>query len=397
VISPAALLRKLASISLFCITSISLTGCGGVQIAKPIPMPVATGPQGTFVYIGGQAQDPLSFTPTANTDALASYQVMGDGSLKRLGAFDRSAFPAAIVESVAAGPWVFTCDDRPACQEFRVDNTGNLVRGADISNVHHVGAIDPTATWLIASTNQGEQAFRIQADGTLLPGPRTPVRIPQPPATPDLMGFFIITFDPTGSYVFAWDTLDINDPPGVFRFDISTGAFTRVAPLLPELTAVNFFFRGFTSDGRHAIGVQNTDRGQGDVYIFDWDPGTASLTVHSHGVLLVNDVSDFFPGFMAMADNLVFVQGGISQNVVFRFDPASGTMSDTGQRFSQDAVTANAPMRADPKTHTVMGTFESGNLIGVWKYDPATGSTKAVPGSPYASGQTPEIVGLFAR
>jgi hypothetical protein len=44
-----------------------------------------------------------------------------------------------------------------------------------------------------------------------------------------------------------------------------------------------------------------------------------------------------------------------------------------------------------------MGTFESGNLIGVWKYDPATGSTKAVPGSPYASGQTPEIVGLFAR
>jgi hypothetical protein len=333
-------------------------------------------------------------------DSLASYQVQADGSLKKLGAFDRSLFPAATFESVAAGPWIFTCDERPVCMEFRVDGTGNLVRGADISNLglHQVGAIDPTGAWLIATSMQGEQSFRIQANGTLLPGPKTPVPLPQPPATPDIMSFFIIAFDPTGNYVFAWDTLNLSDPPGIFRFDNSSGTFTRTGPLLPELTAIDFHFMGFTSDGRHAIGVQKTSTGiAGDVYIFDWDPTAGNLSIHSHAVLNVPDVVDFFPGFMAMADNLVFVQGGIDQNVVFRFDPVAGTLSDTGQRFAKDTVTANASMRADSKTHTVFSTSEGGNLLGVWKYDPATGVTKAVPGSPFATGENPEIFGLVAH
>jgi len=358
---------------------------------------VAAGPQGTFVYVGEQAMDPLSIIPTTNSDALASYQVMADGSLKKIGAFDRSAFPAAIFESVAAGTWVFACDERPACQEFRVDNTGNLVRGADISSVHHVGAIDPTATWLIASTNQGEQAFRIQADGTLLPGPRTPVALPQPPATPDVMGFFIKTFDPTGHYVFARNLLDETQPPAVFALDASNGTFVQAALLPAEIFAIGSHFMGFTPDGRHALAVQETLQGTGDVYVFDWDPGTASLAVHNHGVLTVAGIPGFFPSFMATADDLIFIEGGPGEvNVVFRFDAATATLLDTGQRFPQDMV-SGAPIRADSKTHTVIGTTTGGNLIGVWKYDPVTGATSRAPGSPFASGETPEIMGLFAR
>jgi hypothetical protein len=394
VVSPAALLRKLASVSLFSIISISLTGCGGVQTPKQLPPPVASAPQGTFVYVGGMAGDSSSIFPTTDTDALASYQVQTDGTLKKLGAYDRSDLPDGIAESAAAGQWLFTCDARPLCQEFRVDSTGNLVRGADISNVglHQVTAIDPAGNWLIASSLQGEQVFRIQPDGSLVPGPRTPVPVPQPPASPDILGFLVITFDPTGNFVFARNLLDLSDPPGVFGFNGATGTFTRTSTLPPDLTVPGFRFMGFTSDGRHAMGVQNSTE---EIYVFDWDPSTGVLGVHSHGVFTLNDGISLFAGFMAIADNLVFVPQG-TESVVLRFDPAAGTISDTGQRFSNDGV-ENGPMRADTKTRTIMGTDRFGNLIGVWKYDPVTGATRSVPGSPYASGQSPEIVGLFAH
>jgi hypothetical protein len=98
---------------------------------------------------------------------------------------------------------------------------------------------------------------------------------------------------------------------------------------------------------------------------------------------------------MAMAGNLIFVQGGSAQNVVLRFDPNTGAISDTGERFSNDSV--NGTTRADERTHTLVVTSPGNNLIGVWKYDPITGTTRAVSGSPFSSGQTPEIIGMFSH
>jgi len=119
-------------------TLLFLVACSSVQMATPAPTPVQspTVPQGTFVYVGGIAASPDSVFPTSDTDELTSYQVQPDGSLKRVGAFDRSVLPQAIFESAAAGPWLFTCDASGNCFEFRVDNTGNLVHGADISSAH---------------------------------------------------------------------------------------------------------------------------------------------------------------------------------------------------------------------------------------------------------------------
>jgi hypothetical protein len=154
---------------------------------------------------------------------------------------------------------------------------------------------------------------------------------------------------------------------------------------------------GFTSDGRHAIGVQKPETGLGgDVYIFDWDPNAGILSVHSHEILNLTDVSDFFPGFMAMADDFIFVEGGISDNAVLRFDPATATISDTGQRFPNDAV-ENGPLFADPRTHTVIGTAPSGNLVGIWKYDPTSGATQTVPGSPYPAAQNAYILEVLSH
>jgi hypothetical protein len=383
------------------LSSIFLTGCGGrMQMAGPsAPAQPPTVPQGTFVYVGGIAASPSAVFPTTNTDVLTSYQVQVDGSLKRLGAFDRSTLPENIFESSAAGPWLFTCDGSPNCLEFRVDATGNLVLGTDISNAKliQIAAIDPTGNWLIATTARGEQAFRIQPDGSLVPGPQTPAP-PEPPGTlPGLLSFFIMTFDPTGNFVFARDLTVIGEDPAVYRFDSKNGTFTRVSALPSEgVTAIDSFFMGFTSDGRHAIGVQKTPAGAGDVYVFDWDPTAGSLTVHSHAILTVPDMVEFFPAFMAMADNLIFVAGGPTDNVVFRFDPATATISDTGQRFPNNAV-ENGPLRADSRTHTVVGTSPGGNLVGIWKYDPVSGTTLTVPGSPYAAAQNPYIVGVLSH
>ena len=376
-----------------------LTACNSVQMASPTPTPPVV-PQGTFVYVGGIAASPDSVFPTSDTDELTSYQVQSDGSLKRLGAFDRSALPLAIFESAAAGPWFFTSDAGGNCLEFRVDNTGNLVHGADISTAHliQIAGIDPTGHWLIASDARGEHAFRIQADGTLVAGPDTPAPPPPPGSFPGLLSFFIMRFDPTGNFAFARTLTVPGEDPAVYRFNSNSGTFTRVSSL-PGLgiTAVDSIFMGFTSDGRHAIGVQKPSVGSGgDVYIFDWDPNAGVLSVHSHGILNLTDVSDFFPGFMAMADNFIFVEGGITDNVVLRFDPATATISDTGQRFPNDTV-ENGPLFADSRTHTVVGTAPGGNLVGIWKYDPTTGATQTVSGSPYPAAQNAYILQVLSH
>jgi len=383
-------------------TLLVLTACSSVQMATPGPTPAQSPavPQGTFVYVGGIAESPDSVFPTSDTDELTSYRVQPDGGLKRLGAFDRSALPQAIFESAAAGPWFFTCDASGNCLEFRVDDTGNLVHGADISKTHliQIAGIDPAGKWLIASDALGEHAFRIQADGTLAAGPDTPAP-PQPPGTnPGLLSFFIMRFDPTGNFAFARNLTGLSEDPAVYRFNSNNGTFTRVSSL-PGLgvTAIESIFMGFTSDGRHAIGVQKPSAGPGgDVYIFDWDSNAGILSVHSHGIMNLTDVSDFFPGFMAFADDFVFVEGGISDNVVLRFDPLTATLSDTGQRFPNDAV-ENGPLFADARTHTVIGTAPDGNLVGIWKYDPTTGATQMVSGSPYPAAQHAYILEVLSH
>ena len=391
-------IRTTVALPLFFLTF--LIGCGeSTQNIPNIAQSQPPVPQGTFVYVGGIAASPSAVFPTTDTDILTSYQVQSDGSLKRLGAFDSSLLPLNIFQSAAAGPWLFTCDGSPRCLEFRVDSTGNLVRGADISGARlmEVAGIDPSGNWLFASTTQGERAFRIQSDGSLVPGPNTPAP-PQPPgAFPGLLSFHIITFDPTGNFAFAWNATGQTEDPGVYRFDATQGTFTRVSSLPPQgVRAIGSSFQGFTSDGRHAIGVVETPQGAGDVYVFDWDPGAGNLVVHSHGVLTVPDVSDFHPAFMAMADNFLFVEGGISDNVVFRFDPTTGTISDTGQRFPNNAV-LDGPLRADARTHTVVATAPFGNLVGIWKYDSQTGATQTVSGSPYPAPQNAYILGVLSH
>ena len=372
-----------------------LIACNSMPMATPAPTPTQSPavPQGTFVYVGGIAASPDSVFPTSDTDELTSYQVQPDGSLKRLGAFDRSVLPQAIFESAAAGPWLFTCDASGNCLEFRVDANGNLARGADISSAHifQIAGIDPAGKWLIATTARSEKAFQIQADGTLLPGPDTPAP-PQPPGTnPGELSFFIMRFDPTGNFAFAKNLTGVTEDPAVYRFDATGGTFTRVSSLPgPGVTAIDSFFMGFTSDGRHAIGVQVLSAGPGgDVYIFDWDPDAGVLSVHSHGI------SGLFPSFIAMADNLIFVEG-IPDNAVLRFDPATATITDTGQRFANDAVESGS-LFADSRTHTVIGTAPGGNLVGIWKYDPASGATQTVPGSPYPAAQNAYILEVLSH
>ncbi|HLK07941.1 MAG TPA: hypothetical protein VKV30_08375 [Candidatus Angelobacter sp.] len=376
-------------------TLLVLTACSSVQMATPGPTPAQSPvvPQGTFVYVGGIAASPDSVFPTSDTDELTSYQVQPDGSLKRLGAFDRSALPQAIFESAAAGPWFFTCDASGNCLEFRVDNTGNLVHGADISKTHliQIAGIDPTGNWLIASDARGEHAFRIQPDGTLVAGPDTPAP-PQPPGSfPGLLSFFIMRFDPTGNFAFARNLTGSTEDPAVYRFNSNNGTFTRVSSLPgPGVTAIGSLFMGFTSDGRHAIGEQELSAGPGaDVYIFDWDSNAGVLSVHSHGV------SDLFPASIAMADNLIFVEG-IPTNAVLRFDPTTVTISDTGRRFDNNAV-EDGPLFADSRTHTVIGTSPGGNLVGIWKYDPTTGAAQTAPGSPYPAAQNAYILEVLSH
>lgn len=379
-----------------------LIACGSVQSATPASPPPQSPavPQGTFVYVGAIAASPSAVFPTSDTDALTSYQVQPDGSLKRLGAFDRSTLPLAIFESAAAGPWLFTCDGNANCLEFRVDGSGNLVRGVDISSAHliQIAGIDPAGKWLIATTAHGEQAFQIQPDGALVSGPNTPAP-PQPPGTnPGLLSFFIMRFDPTGNFAFAKNLTGPGEDPAVYRFNSSTGIFTRVSSLPgPGVTAIESSFMGFTSDGKHAIGVQKPSSGfGGDVYIFDWDPDAGALSVHSHGILNLLDVGDFYPAFMGMADNLIFVEGGITDNAVLRFDPATATISDTGQRFPNDAI-LDGPIFVDSRTHTVVGTSPGGNLVGIWKYDPQTGATQTVHGSPYPAAQNAYILEILSH
>lgn len=379
-----------------------LIACNSMRMATPAPTPTQSPavPQGTFVYVGGIAASPDSVFPTSDTDELTSYQVQPDGSLKRLGAFDRSVLPQAIFESAAAGPWLFTCDASGNCFEFRVDDTGNLMHGTDISKTHliQIASIDPSGMWLIASDAHGEHAFRIQPDGTLVAGPDTPGPSPAPGTNPGLLNFFIPRFDPTGNFAFATSMTALGEDPAVYRFDATSGTFTRVSSLPgPGVTAGESTFMGFTSDGRHAIGVQKPETGfGGDVYIFDWDPNAGILAVHSHAILNLTDVSDFFPGFMAMADNFIFVEGGISDNAVLRFDPATATISDTGQRFPNDAV-ENGPLFADARTHTVIATAPGGNLVGIWKYDPTSGATQTVPGSPYPAAQNAYVLEVLSH
>ncbi|HET9284480.1 MAG TPA: hypothetical protein VFR24_21205 [Candidatus Angelobacter sp.] len=372
-----------------------LIACNSMQMATPAPTPTQSPavPQGTFVYVGGIAASPDSVFPTNDTDELTSYQVQQDGSLKRLGAFDRSALPQAIFESAAAGPWLFTCDASGNCLEFRVDANGNLARGADISSAHifQIAGIDPAGKWLIATTARSEKAFQIQADGTLLPGPDTPAPPPPPNTNPGLMSFFIMRFDPTGNFAFARKLTGSTEDPAVYRFDSNNGTFTRVSSLPgPGVTAIGSLFMGFTSDGRHAIGEQELSAGpEADVYIFDWDSDAGVLSVHSHGV------SDLFPAVIAMADNLIFVQGS-PNNAVLRFDPTTVTISDTGQRFDNNAV-EDGLLFADSRTHTVIGTSPGGNLVGIWKYDPTSGVTQTVPGSPYPAAQNAYILEVLSH
>lgn len=374
--------------------SLSLLGCAGITGNSAIQP--TTSPKSTFIYVGQMAAASGIVTSTANTDALTSYEIQIHGSLKRLGAFDASTLPGGIVDYAASRPWVFTCDARPVCQEFRADTSGNLMVGADISSfgLHHVAAIDPSGNWLVASSMQGEQVFRIQADGTLLPGPHTLPPLPPPPIPPDFMDFSIVAFDPTGKFVLAVDPVFIVDMPGGFGFDSATGIFTR-ASVIFQLAEQGFHFMGFTPDGLHALGVQKTDTGSGDIEVLDWNPNNGSLNFHSKANLAINDVPDFFPSSLAMAGNLIFVQGGSTQNVVLHFDPSTGAISDTGERFPNESV--NGTMRVDERTHTLVVTSPGNNLIGVWKYDPVTGTTSAVPGSPFPSGQTPEIIGMFSQ
>lgn len=379
-----------------------LIACNSMQMATPTPTPTQSPavPQGTFIYVGGIAASPDSVFPTSDTDELTSYQVQPDGSLKRLGAFDRSVLPQAIFESAAAGPWLFTCDASGNCLEFRVDANGNLARGADISSAHifQIASIDPTGKWLIASDARGEHAFRIQSDGTLVAGPDTPGSSPAPGTNPGDLPFFLLRFDPTGNFAFATSMTALGEDPAVYRFDSTNGTFTRVSSLPgPGIPVIGSSFMGFTADGRHAIGVQKPETGfGGDVYIFDWNPNAGVLSVHSHGILNLTDVSDFFPGFMAMADDFIFVEGGISDNAVLRFDPATATISDTGQRFPNDAV-ENGPLFADSRTHTVVATSPDGNLVGIWKYDPTSGTTSTVLGSPYPAAQNAYILEVLSH
>ena len=291
--------KKLFQFALFFLLtsfiSISLLGCSGLQLGKINQPPVSAGQQNTFVYVGEMAQDPaLISTSTANTDVLASYQVQADGSIKRLGAFDRSVLPDGILEYAAAGPWIFTCDARPVCQEFRVDDSGKLVAGADISalGLHHVGAVHPSGNWLIASNMQGEQVFRIQADGNLLPGPNFIFPPPPPPILPDVMQLSIVTFDPTGNLVLTVDPVNVIDMPGAFTFDAANGTLRRSSVIF-QLALTGFHFLGFTSDGQHAIGVQETDTGIDAIQIFDWDPNAGNMTFHSQVNLSLSDVTGF--------------------------------------------------------------------------------------------------------
>ena len=384
------------SFLLISLISILLEGCSSIQADKVNQSPA--GAQSTFVYVGEMATTPGAIsTPAANTDALTSYQLQIDGSLKLLGSLDRSVLPDGILEYASAGPWIFTCDARPVCQEFRADDIGKLVAGADISaqGLHHVGVVHPSGNWLIASNTQGEQVFRIQADGNLTPVPNFIFPPPPPPIPPDAMQLSIVTFDPTGNLVLAVDPVNVVDMPGGFIFDPTNGTLKRSSVIF-QLVLTGFHFVGFTSDGRHAIGVQKTDAGTGAIQIFDWDPNTGNMTFHGQANLPLSDVMGFFPSSLAIAGDLIFVQGGITDSVVLRFDPASVTISDTGQRFPNDFV-VNGSLRADERAHTLVATSPLSALIGVWTYNPMTGETRRSPGSPLPSGQNPQILGILSR
>lgn len=374
---------------------IFLGGCAGITPSQPQP-PKPTGggtsAQSSILYVGSLLPDPLYFVPSNIPDELAAFRIESDGSLTKLGAFGSSVFPMGFDFTgglASGGRWLFadtslaTSTDS-GIREFHINSDGSLTLGADVSKAGFlvgIVAVDPSGAWLIANGAQGQQAFRIQSDGTLSPGALTPftgrVTITAPARGAPAL------FDPTGQFFIVAD-MNSATLSGVYRLDMNTGSFTLNAPLPAEYGGR---VMGFTADGRHLLQANGDDHSTFDFSIFDWDPDRGTLTLHGH-----SQPVNAFAGAFATADNLIFLQAN-PQCEVFRFDPTTASITDTGQRFP--SLTGwQFRIVADANTHTVIQGLPD-NRTAIWKYDPGSGAVTAAPGSPHPAGTVPMLMDLI--